>query len=148
MFTVNKSPSVGDLRKFGWAMLIGFGVIGGVLWTAAWRKYGGHGLLGWSGAGAQIVALCLWALGAGLCALSLYSPASARPVYVTWMRATAPIGMVMSTILLTLLFVFLLPLFALVVRWGDPLRKKLGGSTYWEDYKPYHNTLDRMRRLF
>ena len=148
MFTVNKNPSVGDLRKFGWAMLIGFGVIGAVLWTAAWRKYGGHGLLGWSGVSAQVVALCLWALGAGLCALSLYSPASVKPVYVTWMRVTVPVGMVMSTILLTLVFVLVLPLFALIVRMGDPLRRKLGGSTYWEDYKPYHHTLDRMRRLF
>jgi hypothetical protein len=148
MFTVNKSPSVGDLRKFGWAMLLGFGVIGAVLWTAAWGKYGGSGPLGWSGSGAQVVALCLWALGAGLCALSLYSPASAKPVYVTWMRATAPIGIVMSTILLTLVFVLVLPLFALIVRMGDPLRKKLGGSTYWEDYKPHEPTLERMRRLF
>jgi hypothetical protein len=148
MFTVNRNPSVGDLRKFGWAMLIGFGVIGTVLWAAAWRKYGGPGPLGWSGAGAQIVALCLWALGAGLCALSLYSPASAKPIYVTWMRATAPIGTAMSTILLTLVFVLVLPLFAFIVRLGDPLRKKLGGSTYWEDYKTYPHTLDRMRRLF
>ena len=148
MFTVNKNPGVSDLCKFGWAMLIGFSVIGAVLWTAAWRKHGGHGLLGWSGVGAQGVALCLWALGAGLCALSLYSPASAKPVYVTWMRATAPIGMVMSTILLTLVFVLVLPPFALIVRMGDPLRKRLGGDTYWEDYKPHEPTLERMRRLF
>ena len=148
MFTINTSPSVGDLRKFGWAMLIGFSVIGGVLWATAWRKYGGHGLLGWSGVGAQVVALCLWGLGAGLCTLSLYSPASAKPVYVTWMRATVPIGTVMSTILLTLVFVLVLPVFALIVRMGDPLRKKLGGSTYWEDYKPHEPTLERMRRLF
>ena len=148
MFTVNKNPSADDLRKFGWAMLIGFSVIGTVLWTAAWRKYGGNGLLGWSGVGAQVVALCLWALGAGLCALSLYSPASAKPVYVTWMRATAPIGIVMSTILLTLVFVLVLPLFALIVRWGDPLRRKIGGATYWEDYRPSKPTLERMRRTF
>ncbi len=148
MFTVNKSPSAGDLRKFGWAMLIGFGVIGAVLWTAAWRKHGGPGLLGWSGVGAQVVALCLWTAGAGLCALSLLWPRSARPVYVAWMRATVPIGMVMSTVLLTLVFVLVLPLFALIVRMGDPLRKKLGGTTYWEGYKPYPHTLDRMRRLF
>jgi hypothetical protein len=148
MFTVNKSPSVGELRTFGWAMLGGFGAIGLFLWVMAWRKQGGDGLLGWSGAGAQVVALCLWALGAGLCALSLLWPRSARPVYVAWMRATVPIGMVMSTILLTVVFVLMLPLFALIVRMGDPLRKKLGGTTYWEDYKPYPHTPDRMRRLF
>ena len=148
MFTVNRNPSRADLRKFGWAMLFGFGVIGLFLWVMAWRKYGGHGPLGWSGASAQIVALRLGVSGFGLFALSWVSPASAKPVYVGWMRTTVPIGMVMSTILLTVAFTFMLPLFALVVRWGDPLRKKLGGATYWEDYKPHDHTLERMRRLF
>ena len=148
MFTVNKNPSAGDLRKFGWAMLGGFGVIGVILWIAAWRKHGGHGSLGWSGAAAQVVALCLWAAGVGLCTLSLLSPRSARPIYVAWMRATVPVGTVMSMVLLTAVFVVVLPLFSIVVRLGDPLRKKLGGATYWEDYKPYEHTLDRMRRLF
>src|SRR3972149_2830043 len=138
MFTVNRNPSSADLRKFGWAMLGGFGVIGAILWVMAWRKHGGDGVLGWSGAGAQVVAVCLWALGAGLGALSLLSPASAKPVYVAWMRVTVPIGMVMSTILLTLVFVLVLPLFAMIVRLGDPLRRKLGATTYWEGYKPYH----------
>ena len=148
MFAVNKNPSASDLRKFGWAMLGGFGVIGVILWVTAWRRHGGDGVLGWSSAGAQVVAVCLWALGAGLCALPLLSPALAKPVYVAWMRVTVPIGMAMSTILLTVLFVFVLPVFALVVRVGDPLRRKLGGTTYWENYKPYEHTLDRMRRLF
>ena len=64
------------------------------------------------------------------------------------MRTTVPVGTVMSTVLLTAVFVVVLPLFSIVVRLGDPLRKKLGGATYWEDYKPYEHTLDRMRRLF
>lgn len=147
MFTVNKNPSVSDLRKFGWAMLLGFGVIGVILWVVAWRRYGG-GSFGWSGAAGQQVAVGLFVLGAGLGALSLLSPASAKPVYVAWMTVTVPIGIAMSTVLLTVLFVFVLPLFSLVVRWGDPLRKKLGGTTYWEDYKPHEHTLDRMARLF
>lgn len=148
MFTVNRNPTLDEIRKFGWAMLLGFGVIGAVLWFTAWRKYGGYGPLEWSGAGAQIVALCFWVLGIGLFALSWVSPASARPVYVTWMTVTVPFGIVMSTVLLTMLFVLLLPLFSVIVRMGDPLRKKLGGRTYWEDNKPYEHTLDQMRRLF
>ena len=147
MFTVNKNPNYAELRKFGWAMLLGFGVIGAIIWVMAWRKYGGHGPLGWSERGAQVVALCLWASGIGLFALSWTSPASAKPIYVGWMRMTVPIGMVMSTILLTVVYIFVLPLFAIVVRWGDPLRKKLSGATYWEDYKPHEHSLDRMRRL-
>ncbi len=73
---------------------------------------------------------------------------TARPVYVAWMTVTVPIGLVMSTVLLTVLFVFVLPLFSLIVRWSDPLQKKLGASTYWEEYKPHEHTLERMRRLF
>jgi hypothetical protein len=41
-----------------------------------------------------------------------------------------------------------LPLFSLIVRFGDPLRKKLGGATYWEPYRPHEPTLERMRRPF
>ncbi len=148
MFTVNKNPSEAELRKFGWAMLTGFGVIGAILWFLAWRKYGESGLLDWTGTGLQMVALCSWVLGIGLFALSLTSAASAKPVYISWMTVTVPIGIVMSTVLLTVLFVLLLPLFSLIVRMGDPLRKKLGGRTYWEEYRPHEHTLDRMRRLF
>lgn len=148
MFTINKNPSAGDLRKFGWAMLIGFGAIGLILWVIAWRKYEGHGPLGWSAAGTQIVALSAWILGIGLFALSLASPSLTKSVYTAWMTITLPIGIAMSTILLTLLFVFLLPLFSLIVRMGDPLRKRQGGKTYWEDYRPHDHALERMRRLF
>ena len=147
MFTVNKNPSISDLRKFGWAMLIGFGVIGVILWVVAWRRYGG-GSFGWSGAAGQHVAVGLFVLGVGLCVIGIAAPSIARPVYFVWMTVTIPIGMAMSTVLLSVLFVFLLPMFSVIVRVGDPLRKKLGGRTYWENYKPYVHTLERMRRLF
>ena len=147
MLTVNKNPSVSDLRKFGWAMLFGFGVIGAILWVVAWRRYGG-GSFGWSGAAGQQVAIGLFVLGTGLWVTGVAAPNVARPVYVAWMTVTVPLGTVLSTVLLTVLFVFLLPLFSLIVRLGDPLRKKLGGPTYWEDYKPYEHTLERMRRSF
>jgi len=132
MFTVNKNPGVSDLRKFGWAMLIGFGAIGVILWVVA----------------KQEVAFGLFGLGVGLCVIGIAAPSIARPVYVAWMTATVPIGIVMSTVLLTVLFVFLLPLFSVIVRRGDPLRKKLGASSYWEDYRSQEHTLERMRRLF
>lgn len=147
MFTVNKNPTNADLRKFGWSMLLGFGFIGAILWFVAWHR-SGRGTLGWSGAASQHIAVWLFVLGVGLCVIGTKAPSLARPVYVTWMRASTPIGLVMSTVLLTVLFVFVLPLFSLVVRWGDPLRRKIGGTTYWENYKPYEHTLDRMRRLF
>jgi hypothetical protein len=65
------------------------------------------------------------------------------------MTVTVPIGIAVSTVLLTLLFFVVLPVFAIIVRMGDPLRKKLTqDDTYWEDHEPYEPTLDRMERLF
>lgn len=149
MFTVNKNPTAGDLRKFGWAMLIGFGVIGLLLWLAQWLGAREAGVLHWLGSGQQITAVCLWALGIVLCAVSLLSPSLAKPVYVAWMSVVVPIGIVVSTIMLSVLFFLFLPLFSLVVRLGDPLRKRLhAGETYWEDYKPHEATLERMKRPF
>ena len=147
MFRVNRNPSESDLRKFGRAMLIGFGAIAIVLWIgAAWRSDASASV--WTGAGGQIVAIVSASLGAGLFALSRASRSITRTVYVGWMTATTPVGIVMSTILLTALFVLILPVFSLIVRMADPLRRKLGGSTYWEDHKPHEPTLERMRRPF
>jgi len=128
-------------------MLIGFGVIGVLLWVAGTRRTGASVLV-WTGASAQIAAVLFAFLGAALFALSLASPAMTRTVYIAWMTVTVPIGIAMSTVLLTVMFVLVLPVFAMIVRLGDPLRRKLGGATYWEDYKPHEPTLERMRRPF
>lgn len=133
MFTVNKNPSLHDLRGFGRAMVLGFGVLAVVLWFAS---------------AASILAIALFALGLGLFVLSRVSAPATKTVYIVWMTLTVPVGMVMSTILLTILFIAVLPIFSLVVRLGDPLRRKLGGDSYWEDYKPHEPTLERMRRPF
>ena len=149
LFTVNRNPSVGVLRSFGWAMLGGFGFIGLVLWVVPRLSAGDVAIWGWSGNGSQVVAVCLWALGAGLCILSLSSPSLAKPVYVVWMSVAALVGMIMATLLLSVLFVVFLPVFSVVVRFGDPLGKKLRkDGTYWEDPKPFEPTLERMERLF
>ncbi len=153
VFTVNKNPDKSDLRKFGWAMLVGFGVIGVVLWAAPWLKAWWTGESPpppvWSGSGAQVAAACLWAVGMSMWAVSMLTRSPARAVYVAWMSAAMIIGTVVSTVLLTVLFVGLLPVFSLVVRIGDPLRKRLSAKeTYWEDYRPYEATMERMRRPF
>jgi hypothetical protein len=148
MFSVNKNPSVGDLRKFGRAMVIGFAGLALVMWFAPWLKTRNASVLVWSATDPQIAALVLLALGLGLCILGYAAPGTAKLVYVGWMSVAVPVGLAMSMVLLTVLFVFLLPVFSLVVRLGDPLRKKLRGDSYWEDYKPHEPTLERMRRPF
>ena len=67
---------------------------------------------------------------------------------IAWMSITVPIGIAMSTLLLTIMFILVLPLFSLIVRLADPLRKRLSGSSYWENYPKHPPTLDRLRRPF
>ena len=149
MFTVNKNPNVRDLHKFGAAMLFGFFVIGAILFFAPWIKTRDIELLGWTGSGLQVTAFSLQGLGLFLFLLSYAAPAVAKPVYVVWMTVGVAMGTVMSTILLTVMFFVLLPVFSLIVRLGDPLRKKLHeGETYWEDYKPHDVTIERLQRPF
>ncbi|MGD2108830.1 MAG: hypothetical protein PVI86_05500 [Phycisphaerae bacterium] len=149
MFTVNKNPTSDDLRKFGYAMLGGFAVIGMLLYFVPWIKSRDASAIEWTGTLLQWIAVCLPPLGVMLCALSLLAPAAAKPVYVVWMTVGAAVGAVVSTVMLTVLFVFLLPVFSVIVRFSDPLRKRLkSDGTYWEDYKPHEPTIERMKRPF
>lgn len=133
VFTINRDPSADELRKFGGAMVLGFGVIGGIVFWA----------------GAASVAIGLWSLGVALLLLTRVSLSASKPVYVVWMTVASFVGIVMSTVLLTLLYVTLVPVFSLIVRRGDPLRKRLhDGESYWEDYRAHEPTLERCQRPF
>lgn len=146
MFTVNKNPTTDDLYKFAWSMLGGFGAMGLLLWLAS-------SVLGWIEIDpdrARRITFVLIAIGAVMFTVGRFAPhAAARALYVGWMSAVVPIGIVMSTIMLTVLFLVILPIFSVIVRLGDPLRKKLNtGASYWEDSKPHEHTIERMRRPF
>jgi len=143
VFSVNRNPSLSELRKFGWVLLLGFGVIGLIAWSAWFRTWD------FSGTWNQVFALVCWALGLVLGGLSLVSVGLARPIYVGWMTLFVPIGIAMSTVLLTVLFFLFLPVFSLIVRFGDPLRKKLRAhGSYWEDPRKHEPTLERTKRPF
>ena len=146
MFTVNRHPTSDDLRRFGRAMLLGFGVLGTIAWAIpSWRSPDVP-LLAWSPVAGRYAALVLWSLGVSFFVAS--KTPFARSVYVAWMTAARAIGVVMSTILLTLMYFLLLPWFVPFVRRSDPLRRnRQDGNTYWEDCKPCAPTLDRMRRM-
>lgn len=149
VFAVVRNPTGSMLRKFGVAMFFGFGVLGTVAWASQSFHDRSVGGLTWTGHWTQVASLCLWAFGVALGTISFGPRALARPVYVGWMTVTMAIGVVMSTILLTVLFVVLLPPFSLVVRLGDPLRKRLGhASSYWVPQKSHEPTMERMRRPF
>jgi hypothetical protein len=148
MFAVNRNPSPKDLRMFAWSMLIGFHALALISILLACWKSGWTQPFFWPGERVKTVAIVFSAVGASMCLVSLTAPSPAKRLYVGWMTVMVPIGVAMSTVMLTLLFVALLPLFSIIVRLGDPLRKKFGGASYWENYRHYEPTLERMRRPF
>lgn len=129
------------------AMILGFGVLGLIAWYFA-GETASHGF-GWRGLGGQKLAIGLWILGLALLAVSLGPRACAVPVYVGWMSFAFVIGGVMTVVLLSVLFVVLLPVFALL-RFADPLRMRMkpAGESYWEDHKHHESTLERTARPF
>lgn len=149
VFEVNRNPSRRDLRVFGWSMLGGFAILGMILWYVAYHKADPpRELLDWTGQAIQMVVVCMWALGLVLWLLSVVSLSATRRVYIMWMSGAVPVGVFMTNVLLTLLFITVLVPFALI-RFGDPLRmKQKTGGTCWEDHKPHEPTLDRMMRPF
>ncbi len=149
MFKVNRNPSQRELRTFVWAMPAGFSALALLAWLMAWRRAEDASLLAWTGSGWQFTTVTLIAVAAAFFVIPRLSPTAARRLYVAWMTLTVPLGILMSTILLSVIFFVVLPVFSLIVRFGDPLRKRLtADESYWETYKPHEPTLDRMRRLF
>jgi hypothetical protein len=145
MLSVNRSPSTSELRKFGWAMILGFGVIGALLWYLGPDP----NTLAWTGGGKQVLGPCLWGLGIALLGVSFGPRSLAVPVYVGWMSAAFFLGSIMTAVLMSALFIVLLPVFSLI-RFADPLRLKLKppGESYWEDHKHHESTLERTARPF
>jgi hypothetical protein len=142
---VNRNPSRKDLRDFGIAMIVGFGVIGGFL--LSYSRANGFDL-SWRGSGAQMVGVGLWGLGLVVAVIAWTLPSLGKTVYVVWMTVATYMGMVMLPVLLTVLFVVMLPVFSLI-RFSDPLRIKLKrGGSYWESSRKHEATLERMRRPF
>jgi len=79
--------------------------------------------------------------------LALLAPDALRIVYKPWMAVAQVLGVILSSLLLTVLYFTLLVPFTLI-RLKDPLRARLGGATYWEPHKNPEPTLERFRRAF
>lgn len=126
-------------------MLLGFGIIGGVLWYVGPDPRS----FSWNGVPLQKVAIGLWIFGT-LLAMAAAGPRSVGvPAYVGWMSVGMFLGGIMTFVLMSVLFVILLPVFSLI-RFSDPLRLKLKpeGESYWEDYREHEPTLERTARPF
>lgn len=146
MHLVKHDPSPSEVRTFGLVVCCGFVVIGGLLW---WLGRGEDARWAWVGSARQWTGVVLWAAGVLVLLLTLVSHRIGRPVYVGWMTGAGYLGIVMTFILLSVLFVVLLPIFSLI-RFQDPLRMKPArpGESCWENHRHHEGTLTRMARPF
>ncbi len=146
MQTVNRNPTAAEVRKFGLVIFCGFAVIGTLLW---WQGCAEDSGWHWTSSGLQLAAVILWTMGAATLIVAAISYSLGRGIYVVWMTGATYLGTVMTFVMLSLLFVLLLPVFSLI-RFKDPLRLKLAapGESYWEDHRPHESTLERTIRPF
>ena len=146
MLPVNRAPTLAELRTFGLVVFSGFLVIGALLW---WFGRAAETGLAWTGNGRHWAAAILWSLAALILLVTLVSESLGRPVYVVWMTGARYLGMAMTFVLLSVLFVILLPIFSLI-RLKDPLRLRPGrpGESYWEEHQHHESTLERTARPF
>jgi Saxitoxin biosynthesis operon protein SxtJ len=120
MLQINRNPSARDLRSFAriwFPLFVAF--LGAMLW--------------WRGNQAT-AAYVVWGVGALVAAAVLASQAIARRVFVGLMIVTYPIGLVVSTIALALLFYLVFtPLgWAMRLAGRDPLRLRARAArTEW-----------------
>jgi hypothetical protein len=129
LIDVNWKPGGRELRQFALLFLVfavGFGTYV-------------HFFKDWS----PLVAQLLWGAGVLVGLGGLLFPPLARPVYIAMMALALPIGMVVSTVLMTLIYYLVLTPIGLVMRLVgyDPLRRGLdpAASSYWIKRTPPEN---------
>ncbi len=145
MFEIHSQPTAAELRRFGRAMLGGFAALAALAWWSGRDPSGGWG---WAGQRAHFAAAALLAAGGGCAVLVRAAPRAARRLYVAWMRVGMAIGSVMTRLMLTVMYVTLLPPFALLRLW-DPLGlRPAKAETYWRPCRADDSSLERARRPF
>ena len=135
MFEIRKNPTSRELRLFGVALFLFFGVIGALL---RWKwQYGSASSWIWIGA---LLFLLFY----------LAVPASRRPVYLGWSYLTFPLGWLISHLVLALVFYLVLTPVGLLLRMfgRDPLERKIDrqSRTYWTSHRPKEDTESYFRQ--
>lgn len=114
---------------------------GAVVW-----RYGARVLPGGVTA-ARTIAAVLLAFGAVLVTTALVAPAVAVTLHRRWNAVARVIGVGVTIVLFSLMFVGVLPFF-LFIRRGDPLRRRLGAASYWEPAPADDPSMDRALRQY
>lgn len=123
-----KTPTRKQLREFGVAVGGALMVVGGIL---LWRHPAWH---------AQWYA---WIAGAALMLLGAVAPPLLAPLYKPWMAFATGLGIVTTSLLLSVLYLLVLPLFGLFARLTgkDSLERAWAPGTQRTYWKP-HERID------
>jgi hypothetical protein len=101
MIEINKKPSRRELLWFGALIPLFFGIIGGL---AQWKF------------GAPTVARWIWIVAAAVTIIYFAIPPLRRPLYLGWIYAAFPIGLVISYVVMVLIFYAVVTPIGLVMR--------------------------------
>lgn len=120
---INWKPDRRELRKFGVAMIVGFGLLAAL---ASW----------WWGTPRLAVGFAIAGAVAGL--LGLSGTRAAMVVYLPWMAVAFVMGNIVSRVLVTAFFYLLITPMGLLMRvvGKDALQRKNVRSSYWDDLPP------------
>jgi hypothetical protein len=128
-------PSPPQLRKFGVAMLVGFGVL--ALLAELWL-------------GRRTLALVFACVGLGTGLLGLTGTRAALPIYWAWMGIAFVLGNITTRVLVgAFYFAMLAPLGLGMRLFGrDRMRRKRPAGTMWVDLPPSERDPKRYERQF
>jgi saxitoxin biosynthesis operon SxtJ-like protein len=136
MIEINWNPERRTLRQFG---LIGIAVFGGLGAFTAWR----HGI-DWK-------PIVLWGLAAFCGIAALTAPRLLRPLFVGMSVAAAPIGFVVSHVILAIVYFGIFTPIALAMRLAgrDAMQRRYDRSakTYWTE-RPRETKSERYFRQY
>jgi hypothetical protein len=134
MITPQWRPDERQLRQFAWISLVGFPVLGVLLWRA-------HGT--------PLSAMVLSAFGVLVWLVGLLEPKRIRFVYVALLAISVPIGWVVSNLLLRAVFYGVVTpvglVFRLVGRDALSLRRPQGPS-YWRNLEAQEDATSYFRQ--
>ncbi len=134
LIEINLRPDERTLRQFGFIALAGFALLA----LLAWQEW----LLFRFGLGGARVPLALaFAALAGLAlGCSLVYPKANRPLYVGLTLLALPIGLVVSSVIMAMLFYLVIAPIGFLLRGigRDPLERRFvrEADTYWVDARP------------
>lgn len=133
---INWNPTTKDLRKFGMAILIGFGLIGALFY---WKNF-------------QRASSFLWLISVGVPFLAFFLPSFSKPFYYVWMGLAFVMGTILSNLILLIIFYLVITPTGLVMKLigRDELRLKKSSyrdNTYWINHDKIDNK-DYYERLF